>query len=195
MVERRNNENRRRPVRLGKHGDEYIFKRVVSLRGDATGIAVAVVDANDPEILFEEHGLGQRCCYFELLGDDVQLNEDFGPTKERPEIAERVSSEHWPTKLHALQAAFALESSVNVNAMMASMKDDLVPGGGGVFLIRDYRCVPAPGADPAAVRSGDDADDAGWFTADEVRALTCTPGLVEALEEWGVLAPRSSSAG
>ncbi|WP_308249516.1 NUDIX hydrolase [Nocardioides jiangsuensis] len=77
---------------------------------------------------------------------------------------------------------------------LAGTVDRDIPGG-GVFRIRDYRCVPAPGADPAAVRAGDDADDAGWFTADEVRALTCTPGLVEALEEWGVLAPRSSSAG
>ena len=38
-----------------------------------------------------------------------------------------------------------------------------------------------------AVRAGDDADDAGWFTAAELRALDTSPGLVEALESWGVL--------
>jgi hypothetical protein len=37
------------------------------------------------------------------------------------------------------------------------------------------------------VRGGDDADDAGWFTVPEVHALSCSPGLVEALTAWQVL--------
>jgi ADP-ribose pyrophosphatase YjhB (NUDIX family) len=59
--------------------------------------------------------------------------------------------------------------------------------GGGTFAIRDYACRPAPYADPRAVRAGDDADEVGWFTADELRVLDAVPGLVAALEEWGVL--------
>jgi len=59
--------------------------------------------------------------------------------------------------------------------------------GGGVYVIHDYRCRPARDADVTAVRAGDDADDAGWFTAAELRALDTAPGLVEALESWGVL--------
>jgi 8-oxo-dGTP diphosphatase len=58
---------------------------------------------------------------------------------------------------------------------------------GGVYVIRDYLCTPAAGADVTAVRAGDDADDAGWFTRDEVRRLETSPGLVEALTAWGVL--------
>jgi 8-oxo-dGTP diphosphatase len=58
---------------------------------------------------------------------------------------------------------------------------------GSVFVIRDYRCVPADGADTAAVVAGDDAADVGWFTPDQVQRLDCAPGLVEALVEWGVL--------
>ena len=58
---------------------------------------------------------------------------------------------------------------------------------GSVFVIRDYRCVPANGADTTAVVAGDDAADVGWFTPDEVQQLDCAPGLVEALFEWGVL--------
>ena len=58
---------------------------------------------------------------------------------------------------------------------------------GGVFVIHDYLATVAPGADPAAVRAADDAADVGWFTPDEVRALDCVPGLVEALTDWGVL--------
>jgi 8-oxo-dGTP diphosphatase len=58
---------------------------------------------------------------------------------------------------------------------------------GDVYVIRDYVCRPAEGADVGAVRGGDDADDAAWFTPDEVRRLDTSPGLVEALEEWGLL--------
>lgn len=61
---------------------------------------------------------------------------------------------------------------------------------GGVYLINDYICevYGDSGTDGAgAVRAGDDADDAGWFTPDEVRALDTSPGLVAALTEWGVL--------
>ncbi len=62
--------------------------------------------------------------------------------------------------------------------------------GGGVYLIRDYLCevYAGSGSDAAdAVQAGDDADEAAWFTPDEVRALDTSPGLVEALTEWGVL--------
>jgi 8-oxo-dGTP diphosphatase len=60
---------------------------------------------------------------------------------------------------------------------------------GSVFVIRDYRCVPADGADAEAVVAGDDADDVGWFTPDQVRTLHCAPGLVEAFDDWAVLPP------
>lgn len=59
--------------------------------------------------------------------------------------------------------------------------------GGDVFAIRDFACLPASYADAADVRAGDDADDLGWFTVDELRALDTAPGLVAALEEWGLL--------
>jgi 8-oxo-dGTP diphosphatase len=58
---------------------------------------------------------------------------------------------------------------------------------GSVFVIRDYRCTPSAGADLAGVVAGDDAADVGWFTHSQVRELDCVPGLVEALEEWGVI--------
>lgn len=63
---------------------------------------------------------------------------------------------------------------------------------GSLYVIHDYLCTPAPGADPDAVEAGDDAADVGWFTPDEVRALDCAPGLVDALVAWEVLAERSS---
>lgn len=59
--------------------------------------------------------------------------------------------------------------------------------GGRVYVIHDHECRLAPGAEADAVRAGDDADDAAWFTPDELRTLDCAPGLVEALTGWGVL--------
>lgn len=58
---------------------------------------------------------------------------------------------------------------------------------GSVFVIRDYRCAPADGADPALVVAGDDAAEVGWFTPDQMHDLECVPGLLDALLEWGVL--------
>ena len=75
--------------------------------------------------------------------------------------------------------------AVEVGERAGSVERD-APGG-GVYVIQDYLCRPAPDADVAAVRAGDDADDAGWFTAAELRALDTAPGLVEALVSWGVL--------
>jgi len=66
--------------------------------------------------------------------------------------------------------------------------------GGGTYVIRDYACMPIEGADLTAVRGGDDASDAAWCTADEVRSLDTSPGLVAALTAWGVLEAAHPSA-
>lgn len=58
---------------------------------------------------------------------------------------------------------------------------------GSVYRVRDYRCVLTAGTRPQEAVAGDDAADVGWFTAPEVRALDCTPGLVDALTGWGLL--------
>lgn len=79
---------------------------------------------------------------------------------------------------------------VVVGSLAGSVERDAPDG--SVFVIRDYRCTPVDGIDPSVVRAADDADDAGWFTADEMRALDCSPGLVEAFDEWGMLPPSDS---
>jgi len=58
-------------------------------------------------------------------------------------------------------------------------------GDGRVFEIHDYAARLL--SDPGTAVAADDADDVGWFTPAEVRVLDCVPGLVEALEDWGVL--------
>ena len=59
---------------------------------------------------------------------------------------------------------------------------------GSTYAINDYRCRLAPGTGAGSARAGDDAADVGWFDEAALRALPTTPGLVAALEEWGVLA-------
>lgn len=60
------------------------------------------------------------------------------------------------------------------------------PGPGGVtYDIRDYRATVTGGE----LRAGDDATEARWVTAAELRALPTTDGLVETLTEWSVLPP------
>ena len=75
--------------------------------------------------------------------------------------------------------------AVEVGGLVGTVERD--GPAGGVYVIRDYLCRLAEDADVAAVRAGDDADDARWFTPAEIAALPCAPGLVEALTEWGVL--------
>jgi len=55
--------------------------------------------------------------------------------------------------------------------------------GGDVFEIYDYACAVTGGR----VQAGDDAADAAWFPAAELRRLPTSPGLLEALTGWGVL--------
>jgi ADP-ribose pyrophosphatase YjhB (NUDIX family) len=74
---------------------------------------------------------------------------------------------------------------VSVGRLVGTVERD--GPGGVVYVIRDYLCRPESGADLDAVRAGDDADDVGWFTRDQVAELTCSPGLVEALVGWQVL--------
>ncbi|HEX5770213.1 MAG TPA: NUDIX domain-containing protein [Nocardioidaceae bacterium] len=81
--------------------------------------------------------------------------------------------------------------AVSVAELVGTVERDAPDG--SIYAISDYRCTPSPGADPALVVAGDDADEVGWFTPEQVRELDTAPGLVEALEDWGVL--RRSSAG
>ncbi|MFF4992165.1 NUDIX hydrolase [Streptosporangium saharense] len=66
------------------------------------------------------------------------------------------------------------------------------PGPGGVvYEIRDYLAEACGGT----LRAGDDAEDARWFTEDDLARLPLSPGLLDALTGWGVIGrPSGSSA-
>lgn len=56
---------------------------------------------------------------------------------------------------------------------------------GTTYDIHDYAATVADGA----LWAGDDAREARWVTAGELRRLPTTDGLVTALTEWGVISP------
>ena len=58
---------------------------------------------------------------------------------------------------------------------------------GTVYVIEDYVAELAEGCDPSTATAGDDADEVGWFTAEQLRDLACVDGLLETLREWDVL--------
>lgn len=57
------------------------------------------------------------------------------------------------------------------------------PAGTQRYEIHDFACQVVGGT----LAAGDDADDVGWFTADQVAALPLTPGLLDALRDFDVL--------
>jgi 8-oxo-dGTP diphosphatase len=68
----------------------------------------------------------------------------------------------------------------------------VLPGAapGDDYLVTDYLATVSPGA-PTQLRAGDDADDARWVSEAAFLALDLTPGLAQALEQWGVWAAGS----
>jgi ADP-ribose pyrophosphatase YjhB (NUDIX family) len=55
---------------------------------------------------------------------------------------------------------------------------------GDRYVIRDYLVTVQGSPEPTA---GDDAADAAWFAVGELPRLETSPGLVDALIDWGVI--------
>lgn len=76
---------------------------------------------------------------------------------------------------------------VEVGALVGTVERDAPAG--GVYVIDDHVCTPAPG--DQAVVSGDDAADARWFDRAELEALDASglmaPGVLHALTDWRIL--------
>jgi hypothetical protein len=125
----------RRGVRLGQHGNgDYLYEVSKGLHDPVTGVAT-IGQLPDPEIIFEEHGTGETCEYFELHRD-AELNPELGPTESQPELAKRVNDADMRVKWAAINGAFAVERADNVNVMIAQLRTELEKTGGGVWIVR-----------------------------------------------------------
>ncbi len=106
----------------------------------------------------------------------------------------RIEPGETPAEATAREVLEETGLEVTVGRLVGTVERDAPDG--SVFVIHDFTCRLPGHVDGSGVRAATDADDAGWFSPEQVRALPCAPGLVEALEEWGVLQPvRRSSAG
>lgn len=75
--------------------------------------------------------------------------------------------------------------SVAAGAVVGRVRVPHDAAGSVVYAVTDLACTPTvPGQVPVA---GDDAADAAFVDRAQLRALECTPGLVDALTAWGVL--------
>ncbi|GHE35643.1 NUDIX hydrolase [Streptosporangium violaceochromogenes] len=78
------------------------------------------------------------------------------------------------------------ETGLTVTAGRLAGTVDRPGPGGTTYEIRDYLAEVSGGV----LRAGDDADDAGWFTDEELSRLPLTTGLLDALVGWAVIRPR-----
>lgn len=131
----------RNPVRLGAHGDEWIFERLRGLHEPDMGLAIIGVAAgHDPDVIFEEHGTDRTCEYL-VPWPNAQLNPEAGPQANLPDglrlgIAERVNADDPRIQIHAINSAFGLEEPDVVNEMLASLRASLGQAGGEVWLVQ-----------------------------------------------------------
>jgi hypothetical protein len=85
--------------------------------------------------MFEEHGTGDVCRYFEDLGPNEFLNEALGPYEPRADIRERVGSKDVRVASHAVRSAFLAEQPAYANAVMRRLREQHGSDGGAVALI------------------------------------------------------------
>jgi 8-oxo-dGTP diphosphatase len=84
---------------------------------------------------------------------------------------------------HAVVREVAEETGLDVAVehLVGSVVRDAPDG--SLYVIADYACRLTGGT----LVAGDDASDAGWFTASRLAGLATSPGLLDALTEWDAL--------
>lgn len=90
--------------------------------------------------------------------------------------------EHGETLEQAAQREVREETGLEVVISEAAGRVD-IPHGPVVYDVTDFMATVVG---PTRLVAGDDAADARWVTRDELAALACSPGLVEALDAWAV---------
>jgi len=122
----------------------------------------AIVHDADGRLLLIRRGQEPALGLWSLPGGRVEPGEDDATAVIR-EVAE--------------ETGLVVEAGTRVGSVVRDAP------GGDLYEIHDYACTVTWGR----VEAADDAADAGWFTPGELGGLPTSPGLVDALTEWGVL--------
>lgn len=64
---------------------------------------------------------------------------------------------------------------------------ELLAPDGVVYDVQDYHARVTAGIDPQQIRAGDDAAEVGWFFMEQLAAMDCVHGLLDALRSWQVV--------
>jgi hypothetical protein len=123
-------------VRLGAHADGFVFEVAKGLHDPVMGLAVVGGSMRDPDVMWEEHGLGEPCRYLKVHRN-ATLNEDLGPAEGRPDIATRLESDDERVRFSGILAAFSLERADHVNSMLERLRTTAgLPEGGHAWVIQ-----------------------------------------------------------
>jgi hypothetical protein len=130
---------------LGVHDGKPLFEQAAGLHDPVTGLSVVDHFASgDPEVIFEEHGIGHECAYF-ALHPNAFLGESVGPRIDRPDLRAQVHDEDLRSAWVAIQALFTQEDPRHVNQAIRDLRAEVVPGGGAVAIVEvSRRCCDAP---------------------------------------------------
>jgi hypothetical protein len=127
--------NVRQPVTLGIHDGKPVFEEAAGLHDAVMGLSVVGgFTSGDPQVIFEEHGTGQRCDYFAPHPDAI-LDESVGPRISRPDLRARLHDEDLRSRWVAIQALFMQEDPGYINQVVRDLRAEIVPDGGAATII------------------------------------------------------------
>ncbi len=119
----------REPVRLGFQGVRPIFEQAEGLHDLTAGLSVVAGGGpDDPLVMFEEHGTGEICRYFEVQPHAV-LAPGLNPAIASPRLRKQLGDEDTRSVWFAVRGIFGQEDPVYVNQVVAQLRQDVGSGG------------------------------------------------------------------
>lgn len=111
------------------HGGQSIYDQAKGLHEDAAGlIAIPGGPADDPLLMFEEHGMDQTCRYFDLR-PTWSLTPGLHPDENTPQLRSMVGDPDIRRNWFALRHIFTQEDPVYANEIIASLRTEIGSGG------------------------------------------------------------------
>jgi hypothetical protein len=119
----------RQPVRLGAHRGRSVYDEFKGLHESAAGLTAITGGApDDPLVMFEEHGMGEVCRYFELLPKG-ELRPGLNPQLRNEPLRKMVASQDMRTRWFAIRNIFTQEDPAYVNQVIAGLRATTGSGG------------------------------------------------------------------